>query len=118
MPNNVTSIQRAHDFEHVHKTVSDVIQVIGFLHIGDIASPPYISRHLCLPVSTSSTGKPVHHIAGCLATESVKLYLNGFQVCAAATVSIFMSKLKTYYFGVAYYKLVVIYILLFYFYTC
>ncbi|KAK2143093.1 hypothetical protein LSH36_878g01004 [Paralvinella palmiformis] len=45
--------EKDHEFERIEKSVSHVIEVVGFMDIGDIASPPYISRHLVLPVSTS-----------------------------------------------------------------
>ncbi len=40
---------RESDSGRIHKTVAPVIEVCGYLDIGDISSPPCISRHLVLP---------------------------------------------------------------------
>ncbi|XP_013403665.1 integrator complex subunit 14 [Lingula anatina] len=40
---------RQQDFKNVHKTVNEVISICGFLDSTDVASPPFISRHLVLP---------------------------------------------------------------------
>ena len=37
------------DFEVVEATISDTIDVLGFLTIAEVASPPILSRHLILP---------------------------------------------------------------------
>lgn len=39
------------DFENVRSTVSDVLEICGFMDVQDIASPPTVSRHLVLPVA-------------------------------------------------------------------
>ena len=44
---------RDHDFEHVTREPSNELRICGFLDIADLASPPYLSRHLLLPVSGS-----------------------------------------------------------------
>lgn len=46
---------RVHEFEHVKKVASREIRICGFIDIADIASPPYISRHLVLPIGTSQS---------------------------------------------------------------
>lgn len=46
---------REHEFEYVNKTVSKDLEICGFIDIKDIANPPYISRHLVLPLPVSST---------------------------------------------------------------
>ena len=38
-----------HQFEHVKKEVSSTLEVLGFIDIGDMASPQTLSRHLVLP---------------------------------------------------------------------
>ena len=43
---------RDHEFERVEKSVSRVIEICGFIDITDIASPPFVSRHLLLPTGT------------------------------------------------------------------
>ncbi|ELU02608.1 hypothetical protein CAPTEDRAFT_229105 [Capitella teleta] len=43
-----------HDFQHIKKGVSSKLNICGFLDISDIASPPFISKHLVLPVSSKS----------------------------------------------------------------
>lgn len=42
---------RHHDFEIVRVSPDSSIQVLGFLHTGDVSSPPAHSRHLVLPLS-------------------------------------------------------------------
>ena len=37
------------DFEVVEATISNTIDVLGFLTIAEVASPPLLSRHLILP---------------------------------------------------------------------
>lgn len=46
---------RVHEFEHVKKVASREIRTCGFIDIADIASPPYISRHLVLPISANQS---------------------------------------------------------------
>jgi len=44
---------REHELEG--KTVSKDLEICGFVDIKDIANPPHISRHLVLPLPTSSS---------------------------------------------------------------
>jgi hypothetical protein len=44
-----TPYKEVKDFEVVEAAVSDEIDVIGFLTIAEVASPPVLSRHLVLP---------------------------------------------------------------------
>ncbi|KAK7501745.1 hypothetical protein BaRGS_00007176 [Batillaria attramentaria] len=44
--------ERELDFEYVHREMSDKLEVAGFLEIAEVASPPTVSRHLVLPIST------------------------------------------------------------------
>lgn len=37
-------------------TVSDKLEIIGFIEIKDIGSPPTVARHLILPRSTKEKG--------------------------------------------------------------
>jgi hypothetical protein len=46
---------RQREFEHVQKTVSKELEICGFLDIRDISNPPYISRHLVLPLPPTSS---------------------------------------------------------------
>ncbi|KAL4228241.1 Von Willebrand factor A [Mactra antiquata] len=45
---------REGEFVSIHKTVSDTLEICGFMDLQDIASPPTVSRHLVLPVTTKS----------------------------------------------------------------
>lgn len=40
------------DFEFVRRTMWDKLEIVGFLEIAEVASPPTVSRHLVLPTST------------------------------------------------------------------
>lgn len=42
---------RETEFTKIQQTVSDELNIMGFLDIGDIASPQIVSRHLVLPSS-------------------------------------------------------------------
>ncbi|XP_077989090.1 integrator complex subunit 14-like [Glandiceps talaboti] len=46
---------KQHDFETISREVSSELQVCGFIDVSDICSPPTISRHLVLPVTTKDT---------------------------------------------------------------
>ena len=50
-------LNREREFEHVKKTVAKELEICGFIDIKDIANPPYLSRHLVLPLPV--TGSPV-----------------------------------------------------------
>lgn len=47
------SYDKLHEFERVNRTPSKEISICGFLDIADAASPPFISRHLVLPIGTN-----------------------------------------------------------------
>ena len=51
----ICSLNREHEFEYVKKTVSKDWEICGFIDIKDIANPPYISRHLVLPLPVTSS---------------------------------------------------------------
>ncbi len=36
--------------------ISENIEVLGYIEVGDLASPPVYSRHLLLPLKSTSTG--------------------------------------------------------------
>ena len=40
------------EFQYVHCEMSNTLDVVGFLDIAEVASPPTLSRHLILPTST------------------------------------------------------------------
>ena len=40
------------EFQYVHCKMSNMLDVVGFLDIAEVASPPTLSRHLILPTST------------------------------------------------------------------
>ena len=42
------------DFEAIEATVSNTVEVLGFLTIADVASPPVLSRHLILPAASGT----------------------------------------------------------------
>ncbi|XP_053405722.1 integrator complex subunit 14-like isoform X2 [Mercenaria mercenaria] len=43
---------KENEFVSVHTTVSDKLEICGFMDLQDIASPPTVSRHLVLPVAS------------------------------------------------------------------
>ncbi|XP_069692439.1 integrator complex subunit 14 [Periplaneta americana] len=43
---------KANDFEAIKRTISDTIEVCGFIDVADVGSPMAISRHLVLPHPT------------------------------------------------------------------
>jgi len=44
------SYERQMEFKKVKKDISSVLDIIGFMNISDVASPPSVSRHLLLPI--------------------------------------------------------------------
>lgn len=42
--------ERQLEFKKMKKDISSVLDIIGFMNISDIASPPSVSRHLLLPI--------------------------------------------------------------------
>ncbi|CAG2223853.1 Integrator complex subunit 14 [Mytilus edulis] len=45
------------EFEHISVDISKTLEILGFLDIADVASPPMLSRHLVLPMSTKNIKK-------------------------------------------------------------
>ena len=43
---------KTNDFESVKRSISDTIEVCGFIDVADVGSPMAISRHLVLPHPT------------------------------------------------------------------
>lgn len=43
---------READFLSIHHQMSDKLEIVGFMDIADVASPPTLSRHLVLPTPT------------------------------------------------------------------
>ena len=48
---------RTDEFEQVSVEVSKSLEILGFLDIADVSSPPMLSRHLVLPMSTKNLKK-------------------------------------------------------------
>lgn len=48
---------RTDEFEHISVDISKTLEILGFLDIADVASPPMLSRHLVLPMSTKNIKK-------------------------------------------------------------
>ncbi|KAK3098993.1 hypothetical protein FSP39_025008 [Pinctada imbricata] len=44
-----------HEFDHIKKEVSSSLEVMGFIEIGDAASPQTLSRHLVLPLPSKDS---------------------------------------------------------------
>ncbi|XP_076444143.1 integrator complex subunit 14-like isoform X2 [Babylonia areolata] len=40
------------EFQYVHREMWETLTILGFLDLGEVASPPTLSRHLVLPTST------------------------------------------------------------------
>jgi len=53
------SCYREDEYSSVHCTISDNLEICGFMDLQDIASPATVSRHLVLPVQNknNNTGK-------------------------------------------------------------
>lgn len=43
---------KTNDFESMKRSISDTIEVCGFIEVADVGSPMAISRHLVLPHPT------------------------------------------------------------------
>ncbi|XP_015919740.1 integrator complex subunit 14 [Parasteatoda tepidariorum] len=57
------SLHKTCDFDVVRAEVSNSIHICGFISIGDISSPPSVSRHLVLPLqSCKSEEEEVKHL--------------------------------------------------------
>jgi hypothetical protein len=50
-------INRTDEFEQISVEVSKTLDILGFLDIADVASPPMMSRHLVLPMSNKDLKK-------------------------------------------------------------
>jgi len=72
-------MNREREFEHVKKTVSKELEICGFIDIKDIANPPYISRHLVLPLTM--TGSPVKSETHGVGNYCLVLMIIIYQLC-------------------------------------
>lgn len=80
--------ERQFDFKKIKKDVSSVLDIIGFINIADIASPPSVSRHLILPiplkVSDMNSFGPILSASGSPGKENAESSLNVEQMDAEA----------------------------------
>uniref|UniRef100_A0A9J7WWW8 Integrator complex subunit 14 n=1 Tax=Cyprinus carpio carpio TaxID=630221 RepID=A0A9J7WWW8_CYPCA len=47
------------EVDPIPKTVQTDLEIVGFIEIGDISSPPVLSRHLVLPIAVSKEGDEI-----------------------------------------------------------